>query len=392
MKLLFATSLLPEQEATSGYEIANRALLHGLRALGHHVVPVGFCNPGKSAFVSEGSLNLGEVSVANADADTKQKLIWLKRAVQNGTTFAGAKLQIIQLNVLAEIIANSGEFDGIVINGAPMAAAFEKVLTAKPFIFIAHNIEWQTASENAKSASSYLERAMFVREAKMLKSLEHRLAAKAEHVFTLAGEDMLAFKAMGARSVSSVPLIVSLEAQLPVMRTPKWDAGLIGTWSWAPNRFGLDWFLNAVTPHLPDDFTFAIAGKLPGSLTIKHPGMSVLGRVPTALDFIRDCAVLPLVSRAGTGVQLKTLEAFELGLPSVATPSSVRGLTKIPENCTVEDDPKAFAKALVQAAHANKSNDLDGRNFHSQQKSQMLSALANGISVFRKQVYLEAAE
>jgi Glycosyl transferases group 1 len=392
MKLLFATSLLPEHEATSGYEIANRALLHGLRALGHEVVPIGYANPWKSAFVTEGSVVLADLAVSNADADTRQKLIWLKRAIQNKTSFAGAKLQIISPDTLEAIIAHEGHFDGVVINGAPMAAAFEKVLTAKPFIYIAHNVEWQTAAQSAKTAGTYFERMLFGREARMLKSLEQRLATKAEHVFTLAGEDISAVKAFGAKSVSAVPLIVGLSAEKAVMRAPKWDAGLIGTWSWAPNRVGLDWFVNEVTPHLPDDFTFAIAGKIPAGLNIKHRGATLLGRVPSALDFTRDCRCLPLVSRAGTGVQLKTLEVFELGLPSVATASSVRGLSHVPRNCTIEDDPKLFAGALIEKARNGTVADGEGAEFHSRQEAEMLAALGAGLSSFLPHSHLQAAE
>jgi Glycosyl transferases group 1/Glycosyl transferase 4-like domain len=392
MKLLFATSLLPENEATSGYEIANRALLHGLRALGHQVVPIGFCNPWKSAFVAEGSVNLGDLSVTNADVDIRQKLVWLKRAIQNSTTFAGAKLQIITQDVFAQIIAHEGEFDGVIINGAPMAAAFEKLLTSKPFIFIAHNVEWQTAASNAQTATSFFERTLFAREARILKALEKRVASRAEHVFTLSVEDADAFKTLGAKSASAVPLIVGLKAQRPVTRIPKWHAGLIGTWSWAPNRVGLDWFLNEVTPHLPDDFKFAVAGKLAGNPSINHPGATILGRVPSALDFTRDCACLPLVSRAGTGVQLKTLEAFELGLPTVATSSSVRGIAGIPANCAIEDDPEQFAKALVEAACKGPSADTDGELFHANQLAHMQDALSRGISTFTRQPFLQAAE
>jgi hypothetical protein len=390
MKLLFATSLLPETEATSGYEIANRAILHGLRALGHDVVPIGYANPWKSAFVTKGSVILADLAVSNADADTRQKLIWLKRAVQNKTTFAGAKLQLIAQEVFANIIAHEGQFDGVIINGAPMAAAFEKVLTATPFIYVAHNVEWKTAAESAKTAGGFFERALFAREARMLKALEHRMAAKAEHVFTLATEDSAAFIEMGAKSVSSVPLIVGLTAQQPVSRAPKWDAGLIGTWSWAPNRVGLDWFLNDVTPHLPSEFKFAIAGKLSGNLNIKHPGATVLGRVPSALEFMRDCASVPLVSRAGSGVQLKTLETFELGLPSVATSSSVRGIENVPANCVIQDDPKLFVQALVAAAQNKMATDSDGRAFHAAQNAQMLAALNLGLASLMSPAQMQA--
>jgi hypothetical protein len=392
MKLLFATSLLPDNDATSGYEIANRAIFHGLQALGHDVTAVGFINPGKNTPVIHGLVNLGALAVSNADVNRRQKLVWLQRAIKNNTTFAGAKLQIITQEAFAKIIAEAGPFDAVIVNGAPIAAAFEKILTRTPFAFIAHNVEWKTAAQSAKMAAGFFEHILFAREARMLKAFEKRMAEKANHIFTLADDDSAEFMRLGAKSVSSVPLIVGLEAEKPVDRTPKWDAGLIGTWSWAPNRVGLDWFLNEVAPHLPDDFTFAIAGKLPGNPHIKHQGATVLGRVKSALDFTRDCACLPLVSRAGTGVQLKTLEVFELGLPSVATASSVRGIAHVPDNCMITDDPKQFAQALVLAARNGQSADLDGRKFHASQKAQMLAALGVGLAKLQPKPFLQTAE
>lgn len=392
MKLLFATSLLPENDATSGYEIANRAIFHGFQALGHDVTAVGFINPGKETTVAKGSVNLGALAISNADVNSLQKLVWLQRAIKNNTTFSGAKLQITTQEAFASIIGQAGPFDAVIVNGASIAAAFEKILTQTPFAFIAHNVEWKTAAQNAKTVSGFFERILFAREARLLKALEKRMTEKANHIFTFADDDSAEFRLMGARSVSSVPLIVSLEAEKPVDRMPKWDAGLIGTWSWAPNRVGLDWFLNEVAPHLPDDFTFAIAGKLPGPPQMKHPGATVLGRVASALDFTRDCACMPLVSRAGTGVQLKTLEVFELGLPTVATTSSVRGIAHVPDNCMITDDPKQFAQALVLAARNGQSSDLDGRKFQESQKAQMIAALGAGLTRLQPQPFAQAAE
>lgn len=392
MKLLFATSLLPENEATSGFEIANRALLFGLRALGHEVVPIGFANIGKSKNIVAGSINLGELSVSNADVSLAQKLKWLKRAVENRTTFAAAKLQVVSQNDLAALIDKIGNLDGVIINGAPIAAAFEKVLTRLPFIYVAHNVEWQTAAQSSKDAISIFERTLFAREARMLNALESRVAVRSKHVLTLAEEDCAAFRELGATSVSPVPLIVNLEVPKPGSRQPKWDVGLIGTWSWAPNRVGLDWFLNHVTPHLPNDFTIAIAGKISGSLSIKHPGVKLLGMVPSAQAFLQQCSCFPLVSQAGTGVQLKTLEAFELGLPTVSTLSSVRGISFLPENCSVQTEPKLFAEALIKKARMANPAEVDGRHFHSAQKVSLLSALASGLASLMPLSRLEAAE
>ncbi|TIP68947.1 MAG: glycosyltransferase family 1 protein, partial [Mesorhizobium sp.] len=68
-----------------------------------------------------------------------------------------------------------------------------------------------------------------------------------------------------------------------------------------------------------------------------------------------------LISTSGSGVQLKTIETFELGLPSVATSHSLRGIDHRPDNCVVADDPVAFAGAL-EAAVADVRN-VDGSAF-----------------------------
>ena len=104
----------------------------------------------------------------------------------------------------------------------------------------------------------------------------------------------------------------------PAPRAIDCDAALIGTWTWAPNRIGLEWFLDEVTPRLDRSVRIRIAGQIPAGLRVTHPGVELVGRVADAAEFVRSAAVVPLVSRAGTGVQLKTIEAFELGLPTVA--------------------------------------------------------------------------
>jgi hypothetical protein len=92
--------------------------------------------------------------------------------------------------------------------------------------------------------------------------------------------------------------------------------------------------------------------------------------------------VVPLVSRAGTGVQLKTLETFELGLPTVATSHSLRGIAEIPANCTLADDPRAFARALGEKVARARAGDrmlLDGKAFHRRQTESLHRAVALGL-------------
>jgi len=160
-------------------------------------------------------------------------------------------------------------------------------------------------------------------------------------------------------------------------RAPLYDATLIGTWTWQPNRIGLEWFLGEVVPHLPDDFTIAIAGSIPADLRSPHPGVSFVGRVPDAIAFVQSGRVVPLISRAGTGVQLKTIETFELGLPAVATQRSLRGIGAVPSNCIVADGPVEFAAALERSAR--NAVDVDGARFRHDQLQALDRQLALGL-------------
>src|SRR5690606_29038326 len=175
-------------------------------------------------------------------------------------------------------------------------------------------------------------------------------------------------------------------AQAKQQRPIKHDLALIGTWTWHPNRIGLEWFLREVKPHLPGDISIAIAGNTPADLIAAWSGagsgVDFVGKVPDATEFVESSALVPLVSRAGTGVQLKTIETFELGMPSVATTHSVRGIDHIPDNCTVADDPRAFAAAIVERIEKIRSGDrqrLDGKAFTRSQIEGMDRAIARGL-------------
>ena len=153
-----------------------------------------------------------------------------------------------------------------------LAGAFEGLFDDKPSIFVAHNVEFRSAEENAAAAHSPIQKLMYSREARLLGNLERRLCDKAEFVFTLADEDRAALGVDAAGKSAALPLVTPASTYMPAgKRAPAYDATLIGTWTWQPNRIGLEWFLDQVVPHLPDDFTIAIAGSIAGRPAIAAP-------------------------------------------------------------------------------------------------------------------------
>lgn len=379
MHLAFITSIVPNGTSTTGYEIANAAILNGLRRAGVRVSVVGFTWPGQRAAHPDSTIVLGEVDVQTETASTVQRLRWLGRAVAEGQTFSSVKLREPGEAQLRAALQSLEPLDGYVLNGVQMAGAYPALFDDKPFIFVAHNVEHQSARENSAAAPSLVQRLLYAREAKLLQRLEDGFCRRARFVFTLAEEDR---RALGiAEEGRSAMLPLTTRSALSPSRTarmPDVDLALIGTWTWQPNRIGLDWFLQKVVPHLPDDLAIKIAGRVPSDLTSSHRSIEFVGRVPDATAFVKRAKVIPLVSRAGSGVQLKTIETFELGLPTVATRMSLRGIDYLPGNCIVANDPAVFAKALVDAVRWP-MGDVDGAAFHAAQSRAMDRQIRKGL-------------
>jgi hypothetical protein len=383
MKLLFVTSLVPQGQPATGYEIANEAIIDGLIRNGADVTVAGFTWPGKAALNPDKTIVLGEVDVRTEGADPWQKMRWVVSAVAGGYTISSVKMRIIQEQALRQAIKARGPFDAYVLNGVSLPGAFPEVFIDLPSLWIAHNVEYKSSLENALSADSALKRALFKRDARILEALEKNLARRARFVFTLADEDRAP---LGVASPSRSAVLALTTTTTPASgvhkRTIKYDAGLIGTWTWQPNRVGLEWFIQEIAPKLASGFKVAVAGSMPSGLPAAPPCIEFLGRVPDAKEFISSCAVIPLIARGGTGVQLKTVETFEMGLPSIATSLSLRGINSIPSNCHVCDEPADFAAKLTAMAaqvRQGKLQDQNGTAFSKSQREAMDGALKQGL-------------
>ena len=69
MHLVFATSIVPSGSATTGYEIANAAIVDALRRAGVKVTVLGFIWPGASPSDPEHTVVLGEVHGLEQEGD-----------------------------------------------------------------------------------------------------------------------------------------------------------------------------------------------------------------------------------------------------------------------------------------------------------------------------------
>lgn len=388
MRLAFLTSLIPVARPDTGFEIANAAILSALREAGHTVTAIGFLRPGEIPAEPEQAIVVTEADIENAVVPAVQKLRWLVDAVRLGLPVACAKLRLAGAGRLVEAVRAQGPFDALVLNSVMLPGAFPELLRIAPCILVEHNIEHVSARQNAEHAGNPLLRRLYGREARLLEGLERRLWDEARFIWTLAEEDRRALGPAHQAKSCALPLVSGSAAAAPpddLGEAPVFDIGLIGTWTWGPNLIGLDWFLREVCPLLPEGIRVAVAGRVPPELRAP-PNVTLVGRVPSAEGFLRSCRLVALSSRAGTGVQLKTIEAMQLGLPAVATTLSCRGFTDMPANFTLADTAEDFARALTERVAAIRSGDrqrIDGAAFMASQRKALADGLARGLAAAR---------
>ncbi|WP_199086485.1 glycosyltransferase [Bosea sp. ASV33] len=385
MRLAFLTSLIPVARPDTGFEIANAAILSALRAAGHDVTAIGFLRPGEVPADPDRAIVVAEADIENAVVPAAQKLRWLAAAARLRLPVACAKLRLAGAGRLVEAVRAHGPFDALVLNSVLLPGAFPELLRIAPSILVEHNIEHVSAEQNADHAGNPLFRRLYRREARLLERLERRLWDDARFIWTLAEEDRQALGPAYQRKSCALPLVSGDPAAASpagLGEDPAFDVGLIGTWTWGPNLIGLEWFLREICPLLPDDIRIAVAGRVPPDLQAPM-NVTLVGRVPSAESFLRSCRLVALSSRAGTGVQLKTIEAMQFGLPAVATTLSCRGFTEMPANFTLADTAADFARAVTERVAAIRAGDrqrIDGAAFMAGQRSALADGLVRGLA------------
>ncbi len=227
-------------------------------------------------------------------------------------------------------------------------------------LVVMHNVESDNYAEWARRAGQrgdWLRQRILQREARLLHRLECEALRRAEVLACLSRGDadrlLATARTCGGRAqvevLPSFPLDTGLQSQAGSGEGPDRRIGMIGTWTWEPNRLGLQWMLDHVLPRLPPACVLVLAG--PGLEGLELPrGVVWLGSVARALDFYRSVDVVALSSHVGTGVQEKAVEAIAAARLVVATPHSLRGLrADLPSHVRVTDDAGQFARLCADA-------------------------------------------
>src|ERR1019366_6014152 len=128
----------------------------------------------------------------------------------------------------------------------------------------------------------------------------------------------------------------------------------LGSFRHTPNQVALEWFARFVLPLIVEKVPGArlvVAGSDPPPRhAFADPANAIewLGFVEDIQPLFGTSAMFVCPIRSGSGVRVKLLEAFAMGIPVVSTRIGAEGLARVDgEFCALADEPEAFASKVV---------------------------------------------
>ncbi len=379
MKVVVLTMRLFDRPQTGG-ELCTARLLRGLEAAGHEVIVMGRGEGPAQPAPRMRFVSLGEPMPAFDDLPAAQRwahplgaLLCRRPVTTQRMSTAGADRR-----ARAQLAALRGQFDALIVDHLQSLAWLGDALAGMPApMVIMHNLESDGYRERARNVPAKglipaIKRWLLQREAHLLGQLEGRALRQARVVGCLSEPDAQRLRALcrthDARAVVEVLPGYTLRPDTAPLRLPPAPAplpaagtqalqslpsgarriGMVGTWTWEPNRAGLDWMLQRVMPHLPDDCYLVLAGGGLERVPVP-PRVLVLGRIADVAALYSAVDVVAIPSVRGSGVHEKAIEAIGAGLTVVATTHALRGLmADLPAHVHVADSPEAFAQRCAQ--------------------------------------------
>ena len=226
-----------------------------------------------------------------------------------------------------------------------------------PVILDQQNVESQISGEIARLAPTRMGRARARLDVWKWRSYERGLVRRVQRTVAVSESDALAFrKFVPSASVTVRPSGADLRSLQYVDHAENRGDSLImtGTLGYLPNLDAANWMIERILPRVRRVRSSArlvlVGASAPESLR-KRGGdaVEIVGRVPDVRPFLEgaDLFVAPL--RAGGGTRLKLLEAFAVGLPTVATTVASAGIAvRHGSDVATADDEETFANEIIR--------------------------------------------
>jgi glycosyltransferase involved in cell wall biosynthesis len=240
--------------------------------------------------------------------------------------------------------------------------------SAAKFGYRAHNIEHEIWGQLAKNEGDFLKKYFLKLFAKNLKTKEIELINSVDFILPLSSKDEDKIKKIANKPSFYIP--VSINNFEPKADYSNLSLCFIGSFNWRPNSEGLLWFIKDVFPKIKQHFP-QITVNIAGSKSEKFKefkgldGVNLTGFVENSNDFLLQNGIFIAPLLSGSGIKMKVLEAFSLGLPCVLTEIAAEGLD-LPASIKISktaDDFTTDLLELIRNESARKQRGADSYSF-----------------------------
>ncbi len=374
MKLVVLTPRLFAQPSNGG-DLATARLLTNLVAAGHEVLCLGRGEAAAAAVDGVQQVSVGPVEPAFAELPLIGRITRLALALLSGRSSmaqrlrAGGAARQVQAWLRQKAPENQAESVMLVANHLATFAWLEYgPAQPRPLLLVMHNLDADGYQEQARQSlgsgpAARLRRMLLLREARLVRQLEDRAFCAASAIACLSDIDAERLRQRAATLGLRTPVLLLPSYPMnPIPPAPRTAAtggsrrriGLIGTWTWEPNRVALQWMLEQVQPMLAPHCELVLAGR---GLDWVRPrvGVCLMGAVSDAATFYQAVDIVAIPSFVGSGVQEKAVEAIGSGRTVVATPHALRGLdgAALPAHVHVAGSAAEFARLCAEVPPAD---------------------------------------
>jgi polysaccharide biosynthesis protein PslH len=220
-----------------------------------------------------------------------------------------------------------------------------------------HNAVFMIPRRMAASSGNPLLKIWLQRESRLMAGYEKWICEKFDRVVWVTKEDrsMVISQSQLLNDSGRNPVIPICfkpdHSHMPVDLTDTKNILFLGGLHWPPNAEGALWFANEILPLIVKyhaQARFLVVGKNPpAALQGRQDHIEAFGYVQNVDDIWAQSRVFIVPLRAGGGMRVKILDAWEKGMPIVSTTIGAEGIQYTDgTDILIADTPEDFAQAV----------------------------------------------
>ena len=323
----------PPLPLTDGGCIAFHALTTGLLQAGHGV-KVFTLFTDKHDFLPE---TMPEEYVQKTDiegvyVDTNMNFVDVYCNFMTRDPYNLSRFFSVDVDIRLTRLLQKEKYDCIILESiftTPYLSTIRRNVNTK-VILRSHNIEHQIWNKLAVGEKNLFKRIYLSYLSKKLYKAEIESWRSVDGIACISYDDLQFTRAHSQKPSYLLP--VAMTVHKPVeMKGKELKVYHIGSMDWLPNLEAINGFIENTLPTVINEFPnfeFHIAGrKMPASLHDKKiPGVVSWGEVESAEAFTRNFQIMIVPLQSGSGIRIKILEAFAMGMAVISTEQGIRGI------------------------------------------------------------------